>query len=534
MEAKIKINSEKIKGKVSPMIFGQFIEHMGRAIYGGVYEPDNSLSDKNGFRLDVIEKIKELNPPILRWPGGNFSSGYHWIDGIGPKNKRQPKMELAWETIESNQFGTHEFMQLCDYIKTEPYFAVNLGWGTSEEAVNWLEYCNSDTNTYFANLRKQNGSEKPFNVKYWGLGNEIYGPWQHGHCEPEEYAAKAAETAKMMKRLGPEIHFIFCGANNSEWDRKVLEHLYKKGFGPLIDYISLHRYDGCPGYYKTLLNTIDFERNIKGLEGIINMIENQYPGTNIPGIAVDEWNIWYRKSCDRTIAKKYFRQGEDLLEEFYNLTDALYVASVLNIFIRHANSIKMANMAQLINVIAPIYTTPKGSYYQPIFFPMKYYRLLHNEIALDIRVESEILKPDINLEKEEKEKYQKYLPPHWENSDNVWKWPNHWFNNNFSYIDAAGTISADKKNISISIVNRHKDNDCNIKIEICGSIQTQNCNTILITGDNPMESMLIASGNNINQTIYKPEICIIKEEKNINNNKIFKIPAHSILIINYH
>lgn len=533
MESKIKIDTERIKGEVSPMLFGQFIEHMGRGIYGGVYEPGNPLSDKNGFRMDVIKKIRELNPTILRWPGGNFSSGYHWMDGIGKKDKRTSRMELAWQTVESNQFGTHDFMQLCDYVKTEPYICVNLGWGTSEEAVNWLEYCNSaDTDTYFARFRRQNGREKPFNVKYWGLGNEIYGTWQHGHCEPEEYAAKAAEAAKMMKRLDPGVHFVFCGANNPEWDRKVLEYLYKKGYSSLVDYISLHRYDGGPGYYKTLFNTMDFERNITGLEGIISILENTYSGANLPKISVDEWNIWYRKSCDRNIAKKYFRSGEDLIEEFYNLTDALYVASVLNIFIRHSNSIKMANMAQMVNVIAPIWTTPKGSFYQPIFFPMKYYRLLHNEYALDVDIKSEIIMPNIDILNEEKEKYKQYLPSHWQDSEEVWKWPDHWFNNNFPSIDAAATISSDKKKMTISIVNRHKDKDCNINLEILGVTKKQ-CNTILITGDNPMESMLIASGGDISQTIYKPEACIVKEEKNVNYGKTFKIPAHSILIISF-
>ena len=533
MKADIRIDSKKITGQVSPMIFGQFIEHMGRAIYGGIYEPGNPLSDKNGFRVDVIEKIKELNPPILRWPGGNFSSGYHWMDGIGPVDKRPVKMELAWETIETNQFGTHEFMQLCERIDTEPYVAVNLGWGTSEEAVNWLEYCNSNKDTYYANLRKQNKMEKSFDVKYWGLGNEIYGTWQHGHCEAEEYAAKSVETAKMMKKMDPEIRFIFCGANNSEWDRKVLDYLYKNGYASLVDYISLHRYDGGPGYYKTLLSTMDFERNVTAVEGLISMIENTYPGMHLPSIAVDEWNVWYRKSCDRRTAEKYFRKGENLLEEFYSLTDALYVGSVLNTFIRHCNTVKIANMAQMVNVIAPIWTTREGSFYQPIFFPMKYYRAWHNEHALDVTVESEKLTANTDIEQEEKERYGQYLPVHWENSDDAWKWPRHWFSKNFSYIDAAGTISSDRKKITVSIVNRHRDMDCKINLEIFGFCP-QNCSRVLITGSEPMAAALMPGGDDISQTIHNPETCVVKEKTENNvRDKNLEIPAHSILMLKF-
>ena len=245
--AKIYIDLNREIGKVHPHIYGQFIEHMGRAIYGGVYEPGSKLADEQGFRLDVLEKIKELNVPILRWPGGNFASGYHWVDGIGPKENRPKRRELAWDTVESNQFGTHEFMGLIHRIGADAYICVNLGLGTLEEASNWVEYCNSTTDTYWANLRRKNGRDKPFKVKYWGLGNEIYGKWQLGHKNAEDYAKVSFEAAKMMKGVDPDIKVIACGANNPDWDRIVLESLWS-----YVDYISLHRYDGDDSYYGLL------------------------------------------------------------------------------------------------------------------------------------------------------------------------------------------------------------------------------------------------------------------------------------------
>ena len=266
--AKIYIDLHRETGKVHPHIYGQFIEHMGRAIYGGVYEPGSELSDEEGFRLDVLEKIKELDVPILRWPGGNFVSGYHWTDGLGPKENRPKKRELAWDTVESNRFGTHEFMELIRRIEADACICVNLGLGAPEEAAAWVEYCNSTTDTYWANLRRKNGRDKPFKVKYWGLGNEIYGKWQLGHKNAEDYAKVAFEAAKMMKCVDPEIKLIACGANNPDWDRVVLESLWSYGIyhRDTLDYISLHRYDGDDSYYGLLAAPRAMERDLQELE----------------------------------------------------------------------------------------------------------------------------------------------------------------------------------------------------------------------------------------------------------------------------
>ncbi len=534
MAAKVRVDIERVCAQVDPMIYGQFIEHMGRAIYGGVYDPGNPLSDAEGFRRDVLAKIGELAPPVLRWPGGNFCSGYHWLDGVGPRERRPSRAELAWQTVESNQFGTHEFIALCRKIGAEPYICVNMGWGTPEEAVNWLEYCNSDADTFYASLRRKNGAKHPFGVIYWGLGNEIYGTWQHGHCEPEEYAHKAAETAKMMKRLDPHVRFIFCGANDFDWDRRVLEYLYRKGYASLVNYISLHRYDGCPTYYGALFATMDFEHDIVACKGLLAEIAKRYHPPSLPKIAFDEWNVWFRKTGDRQIAARYMREGEDLLEEFYNLRDALYVGSVLNIFIRNSDVVTMANMAQLVNVIAPIFATPQGSYRQPIFFPLKYYRAMHRELALDVYVESDTIVITPELEAEQWQRYEFEIPPHWKDIDlHSQPWAKRgWYGREFPLIDVAATRSKDSKKVVLSIVNRHERDDQQVEVNLFDYAPTTG-QTITITGPEPTGYMLRASGPNVVDNEYDEGACtVVKSElKHVGSCFSLAIPAHSLTIV---
>lgn len=201
---------------------------MGRCLYGGIYDPGNPLSDENGFRKDVIEALKELKVPVVRYPGGNFVATYHWFDGVGPKDQRRSRPELAWSSAESNEFGTDEFLKWCKIVGAEPYFVLNFGTGTLDEALAWVEYCNSAENTYYANLRRKNGHEKPYNVKYWALGNEVWGTWQVGQMTKESYAEKAWQWAKALKRLDPKIELILCGQDGlSYWDAHVLKECIK-------------------------------------------------------------------------------------------------------------------------------------------------------------------------------------------------------------------------------------------------------------------------------------------------------------------
>jgi alpha-N-arabinofuranosidase len=228
--AGISVDAETVLHRIDPKIYGTFIEHLGRAVYGGIYEEGSPLSDEEGFRKDVLQAGKAWGIPVFRWPGGNFASGYHWMDGVGPKASRPRRYNAAWYEEESNRFGTHECIAYCRKLGAEPYFCINMGTGTAEEASNWVEYCNGTGDTYFANLRRKNGQEQPFNVKYWGLGNEVYGEWQIGHKDAEDYAKLALETAKLMKWVDPEILLVACGSDrraqpgdSTDWNRVVIE-----------------------------------------------------------------------------------------------------------------------------------------------------------------------------------------------------------------------------------------------------------------------------------------------------------------------
>src|SRR5215470_10946162 len=272
--ARVKIDTERVIGDIDPKLYGNFIEHLGRCIDGGVFDERSPLSDADGFRKDVLAAARDLNVSILRWPGGNFSSNYQWKDGIGPRNKRPPRLEMAWGTIESNRFGTHEFLQYTELLKTEPYICCNLGTGSWVDAQQWVEYCNSSEDTAMTRLRKQNGREAPWKVTYWGLGNEMDGPWQMGHRSAAEYGAFALEAAKLMKWTDPNVKLIAAGASNFgpgvdwvSWNRTVMEFLRNHA-----DYLAIHMYVGNPAdnFGDFLASSVDLDERIKVTEGIID------------------------------------------------------------------------------------------------------------------------------------------------------------------------------------------------------------------------------------------------------------------------
>lgn len=372
--AKIHIDMARSLGTVDRKIFGGFVEHLGRCVYGGIYEEGSPLSDEQGFRKDVMEAVRGLQTPILRWPGGNFVSGYHWTDGIGPVEKRPRQLEMAWHSVESNRFGTDEFMEYCRVLGVEPYLCVNMGSGTMDEARAWVEYCNGTGDTYWANLRRQNGHEEPYNVKYWGLGNEVYGSWQIGHLSPEDYVKKAIEFAKVMKWTDPSIKLVGCGEQGwNAWDRIVIE-----GLAPWMDYYSLHLYTGSANHYSNVFAPALADLAIKSSQALIEAARFNQKIEHPIYIAYDEWNVWYRQ-----------RTAESRLEEQYTLSDALAIGVYLNTFIRHSDVVKIANLAQLVNVIAPIFTSPEGLFLQTIYHPLRLYAEQTQEIALDVYVDSE-------------------------------------------------------------------------------------------------------------------------------------------------
>jgi alpha-N-arabinofuranosidase len=368
LRARLKIDTERVIGEIDPKLYGNFVEHLGRCVEGGVFEEGSPLSDTNGYRKDVLEAVRKLNVTILRWPGGNFSSNYHWMDGIGPRDQRPPRLEMAWGTIESNRFGTHEFLNYAEMLKTEPYLCCNLGTGTWNEAQQWVEYCNSHEDTAMTRLRKQNGRRDPWKVTYWGLGNEMDGPWQMGHRSAEDYGKFALEAAKLMKWTDPSVKLIAAGSSNfgpgsdwTGWNRTVLEHLRQHA-----DYLAIHMYVGNPrnDFGDFLASSVELDHRIRTTEGIIDAALSGQPGNRKIYIAWDEWNVWYR-------ARGNAQRGRRILEEHYNLEDALVVATFLNSFVNHSHIVKIANMAQLVNVIAPIFTSEKGLYLQTIYYPLQ-------------------------------------------------------------------------------------------------------------------------------------------------------------------
>ncbi|SDM31343.1 alpha-N-arabinofuranosidase [Catalinimonas alkaloidigena] len=383
--ARIKIDTDRTIGEVSPLLYGNFVEHLGRCVYGGIYEPGSPLSDDQGFRKDVLAAVKELRPTIVRYPGGNFVSNYHWLDGVGPE--RTPRMELAWSRLETNQFGTNEFMDYTKMINTEPYFSVNMGTGTIEEAQHWVEYCNVKEGPYFAELRKKHGYPDPHNITYWSLGNEMDGFWQMGHLNAEDYSKKAREAAKLMKLTSPNIKLIAAGSSNyrpeadpNEWNATILHELRD-----VVDYIALHIYVGNPSdnYYNFLSTPLVMEQRTKLVKGMIDReMDRAQRGDRDPiYIAWDEYNVWYRARTDESM------QGTRALEEHYNLEDALVIAGFLNGFVRNADVVKMANMAQLVNVIAPIFTNEQGMFKQTIFYPLALFANHVRGTSLDVFVD---------------------------------------------------------------------------------------------------------------------------------------------------
>ena len=370
-KAQVVIDKEYIVGKTDPRIFGSFIEHLGRAVYEGIYQPGSALADEQGFRKDTLELIKELKVPIVRYPGGNFVSGYRWEDGVGPKELRPVRPELAWQVLETNQFGLNEFADWAQKAGCEIMMAVNLGTRGILEAKELLEYCNLSGATYLSELRKKHGYEKPHEIKTWCLGNEMDGPWQIGHKTAREYGRLADETAKVMKTLDPSIELVACGSSNSQmptfgdWEREVLEECYDS-----VDYISMHQYYGKHGDSTEdfLASSVDMDQFIHTVESICDAVQGKKHGTKQIQISFDEWNVWYHSNeADKKLEK--WSSHPHQLEDIYNMEDALLVGSMLITLLRHADRVRIACLAQLVNVIAPIMTSDTGAYRQTIFYP---------------------------------------------------------------------------------------------------------------------------------------------------------------------
>jgi len=371
---RVTIDSGRQIAPISPILFGSFLEHLGRAIYEGIYDPKSKFADSDGFRTDVIKEVHDLGVPLVRYPGGNFVSGYHWLDGVGPKKDRPAVLDRAWNSLETNQFGTNEFVTWARAVGTEPLFGLNFGTASAEDAAALVEYCNVADGTKWSNLRRAHGYEQPHNVKYWCVGNEMDGTWQIGHMEARDYGLKAADAARQMRALDPTIKLIACGSSGPfqptyiEWDRTVLEECYD-----VVDGISLHRYFGnteenSNDSAKYLAMNMGMDRQIEEIVAVCDTVRAHKRSGKQLFLSFDEWNVWYR-ARDGDYANGHGKAAQHLLEEPYNLEDAVLVGGLANSLIRHSDRVKVACLAQLVNVIAPITTNEDGILRQTIFYP---------------------------------------------------------------------------------------------------------------------------------------------------------------------
>lgn len=427
-KAKIILDKDFRVGEVDKRIYGSFVEHLGRSIYGGIYEPDHPEADEMGFRKDVISLVKELNIPIIRYPGGNFVSGYNWEDGIGPKEQRPRRLELAWRTIETNQVGTNEFASWAKKVGAEVMMAINLGTRGVDAARNIVEYCNHPGGTYWSDLRRSHGYEVPHKIKTWCLGNEMDGPWQIGHKTAHEYGRIACEAAKVMKWVDPDIELVACGSSNiemptfGEWEATVLDHTYDH-----VDFVSLHQYYGnrdndTPNF---LARTMDMDIFIKSVASICDYIKAKKRSKKTINLSFDEWNVWFHSNeADKKIEPWSIAPPQ--LEDIYTFEDALLVGSMLITLIRNADRVKMACMAQLVNVIAPIMTENGGAAWrQTIFYPYMHASLYGRGTALNPVITSPVYDTK-------------------EYSD-------------VPYLDATAVMNEEKEELVIFAVNRHME-----------------------------------------------------------------------------
>ncbi|MBQ9376128.1 MAG: alpha-N-arabinofuranosidase [Ruminococcus sp.] len=453
MKAKISINKNSVISKIDDRIFGSFIEQLGRAVYGGIYEPGHSTADDMGFRKDVMDMVKDLNVPIVRYPGGNFVSGYNWEDGTGDRSKRPRKLELAWGSIETNEVGIDEFQEWAKRVNSEVMMAVNLGTRGPDDARNLVEYCNSDTDTYYANMRRKNGFDKPFGIKVWCLGNEMDGNWQICSKTPQEYARTACETAKIMKWVDPSIELVACGSSGmhmptwGEWERTVLREAYEH-----IDYISLHSYygnkaDNTPDF---LAQSIDMDNFIKKSSEMCDEIKAEKGSDKTINFSFDEWNVWFHSNEQDSKMEKW-QIAPPLLEDIYNLEDALVVGCLLITLLRNSDRVKIACLAQLVNVIAPIMTKTGGpAWAQTIFYPFLHCSRHGRGNALSVQCNCDTY--DVGDRK------------------------------NVPYIESIA-VENENNELTVFAVNRSLDTECELELDIDGFEGYKVVRHTILTGD---------------------------------------------------
>ncbi|NYF16984.1 alpha-N-arabinofuranosidase [Microbacterium sp. AK009] len=382
-------------GPIDRRLFGSFVEHLGRCVYDGIYEPGHPSADDEGFRADVIDLVRELGVSTIRYPGGNFVSGYRWEDGVGPREERPRRLDLAWHSTETNEIGLDEFASCMKKVDGELMYAVNLGTRGVLEALDVLEYANIRSGTRLSDQRAANGHPEPHDIRMWCLGNEMDGPWQLGYSTAENYARLAATTARAMRQIDPDLELVVCGSSGAgmptfgEWERVVLEHTYDN-----VDYISCHAYYEPEGddLASFLASGVDMDRFIDAVVATADHVKAIRRSEKTINISFDEWNVWYQSrynEVDKITDVADWPVAPRLLEDRYTVLDAVVFGSLMISLIRHADRVTSASLAQLVNVIAPIMTEPGGpAWRQTTFYPFSLTAQLARGVALELKLDS--------------------------------------------------------------------------------------------------------------------------------------------------
>jgi alpha-N-arabinofuranosidase len=495
---RIGIDLDQRIGNIDRNIFGGFVEHLGRCVYGGIYEPDSPRSGPDGLRMDVLDAARRLRYANIRYPGGNYVSAYRWRDGVGPVQERPGRYDPAWDSVEPNTFGTNEFMGFCRQLGAEPYLVVNCGDGDMREARDWVEYCNGTQPTALARLREAHGFPEPHRVQYWGIGNEVDGAWQVGFKTPSEYARAYTEFAKVMRWADPSIKLLASAVSYWEGDPVERVQLLLEQAHQSIDYLSIHWYVGNPAgdvpAYLAVSESI--EDRLAVIEGLSrSLLLRPRPRPPIP-IAVDEWNAWYKATPD---ARDPSYNG---LEEAYDLADALVVAMHFNAFFRHARMVRMANLAQLVNVIAPMITTSDDLLLQTTFYPFELYARTAGSVALDAhwssdtysarRIESNFVARETDLE---------YV--------------------GVRKLDVSATLDETRRQVSVYVVNRDLDGPREVEVSIGPGRPRGEVEVDTIAGPNP---------GVVNTFAHPDQVTTTTRSRDFGTGPTFmtELPAHSV------
>ncbi|MCM8824683.1 MAG: hypothetical protein NC937_00815 [Candidatus Omnitrophica bacterium] len=501
MKAHIIIDFSRCAGRKSKRLFGSFIEHVHQCVYPGIFDAKSHLADEDGFRKDVIEETKKLKPATIRWPGGNFSSWYRWKNGIGPKENRKTEISYADDIIreENHLFGTNEYIKFCRKTESTPYITVNAGDGTPREAAEWVEYCNYNGETLYSNLRRETGETRPFGVKYWEIGNEIYGDWQIGTKKASQYSRILVEFSKAMKRIDPSIKIVAVGMgkHDPDWDRIILDSAWN-----YIDGISVHTYIGRHGYLDAFGQVLTIADHLRKMEDDIIRISQQKQPKKI-FLALSEFGVWYRKG------------HKDNLDEIYNLKDALVFASILNLLLRFCRSLEFTHQSMLVNCLGLLRTKQDGLVRQTIYYPF----MLFSNLTGDM-----VLAPDVFCESFSCRDYRYFPWPTFDvKKDNFQmdesKIP---LIHNLPYLDVSSTYDTKSGQLCVITVNRHPEKDINCKIEL-HNIKIKNYADAFVVNGPDVDAINDYDNERIKMEQY--------QEKVKTENLQWNFPAHSITAI---